>query len=122
MASRLLPGILVCTIAVAASLQAAAPGTQTERILVDQFGYLPDAKKIAVLNDPQTGYNSAASYSPGATLQVRAVGTNEIVFQGAAPLGTVAPPIPRAETRCGGSIFPPSQRGGTTTSMIRRMT
>src|SRR4026208_2410037 len=25
-------------------------------IVVDQFGYLPDAEKIAVIRDPQTGY------------------------------------------------------------------
>ena len=34
-------------------------------IVVDQFGYLPDAKKIAVIRDPQTGFD-AAQVSPPA--------------------------------------------------------
>lgn len=63
--------------------QAAPPGTVTERILVDQFGYLPDAKKIAVLNDPQIGYNAAAAYSPGASMELRRVGTNALVHSAA---------------------------------------
>jgi endoglucanase len=34
-------------------------------IVVDQFGYRPDAEKIAVLRDPQTGYDEADSFAPG---------------------------------------------------------
>ncbi len=34
-------------------------------IVVDQFGYLPDSEKIAVLRDPQTGYDAAESFAPG---------------------------------------------------------
>ena len=37
----------------------------TKYIVVDQFGYLPDSKKIAVIRDPQTGYDSDESFSPG---------------------------------------------------------
>lgn len=43
----------------------------TGRICVDQFGYLPTAAKVAVINDPQKGYNSGDHYSPGESLQVR---------------------------------------------------
>ena len=39
-------------------------------IVVDQFGYLPDAEKIAVLRDPETGFDAAESYTPGATYRV----------------------------------------------------
>ena len=40
-------------------------------IRVDQFGYLPTATKVAVLADPQQGFNSAESFSPGSTYEVR---------------------------------------------------
>jgi hypothetical protein len=33
-------------------------------ILVDQFGYTTTANKIAILRDPQTGYDASASYIP----------------------------------------------------------
>ena len=36
-------------------------------IVVDQFGYLPDGEKIAVIRDPQTGFDSASAFTPGAT-------------------------------------------------------
>jgi hypothetical protein len=36
-------------------------------IVVDQFGYLPDGEKIAVIRDPQTGFDASASFTPGAS-------------------------------------------------------
>jgi endoglucanase len=33
-------------------------------IVVDQFGYLPDETKIAVIRDPVTGYDASESFSP----------------------------------------------------------
>ena len=37
-------------------------------IVVDQFGYLPDGEKVAVLRNPQMGFDSGgSSFSPGAT-------------------------------------------------------
>jgi endoglucanase len=39
-------------------------------IVVDQFGYLPDSQKIAVIRDPQTGYDAAQSFSPSASLSL----------------------------------------------------
>lgn len=39
----------------------------SQYIVVDQFGYLPTAKKVAVIRDPQTGYDAAASFTPGNT-------------------------------------------------------
>lgn len=62
---------------------AAPPGTFTLRIAVDQFGYLTDATKVAVISDPQVGFNAAESYAPGGTLEVRAWGSNAVVFSGA---------------------------------------
>jgi len=34
-------------------------------IVVDQFGYLPDAVKVAVIRDPQVGYDKEAHVTPG---------------------------------------------------------
>ncbi len=36
-------------------------------IVVDQFGYLTDSEKIAVIRDPQTGYDAAETFVPGGT-------------------------------------------------------
>jgi hypothetical protein len=69
----------------AAAIQCATatpPGTLTLRIAVDQFGYLPDMTKMAVISDPQVGFNAAASYTPGSTLQVRTWGSNTVVLSG----------------------------------------
>jgi hypothetical protein len=65
---------------VAAPLAAAPPGMVSPRIIVDQFGYPPEMVKIAILSDPQAGFNAAESYSPGSTIEVRAVGSNAVVF------------------------------------------
>src|ERR1051325_4973633 len=62
---------------------AAPPGTYTLRIAVDQFGYAPDMTKVAVISDPQVGFNAAESYTPGTTLEVRTWGSNTVVFSGA---------------------------------------
>ena len=55
---------------------------QSPFIQVDQFGYLPDATKVAVLSDPQVGANAALSYTPPMQLEVRDAATNTTVFTG----------------------------------------
>jgi hypothetical protein len=57
--------------------------TVSEFIVVDQFGYLPNQNKVAILRNPQTGFDSNLSYSPSATLQVIDVSTGQSVFAGA---------------------------------------
>ena len=57
--------------------------TITSLIVVDQFGYLPDAKKIAVLRDPQTGYDANQTYSPSASLNLVNMTTGESVLTAA---------------------------------------
>ena len=47
---------------------------------VDQFGYLTDGNKIAVLSDPQLGFNANESYTPGNTLELRNATTDEVIF------------------------------------------
>lgn len=61
-------------------------GTLAEHIHVDQFGYPPEARKVAVLADPQVGFNAGESYTPGGTLQLRRLGDegdDAVVFEGA---------------------------------------
>lgn len=52
------------------------------RITVDQFGYLPDEDKTAVISDPQLGYNAAAAYEPGPELEVRRKDDGAVVHRG----------------------------------------
>jgi endoglucanase len=59
-----------------------AADAQTKFIVIDQFGYLPDAEKIAVIKDPQTGFDSDQSYSPGASYSVIEVSSGDAVFTG----------------------------------------
>ncbi len=53
-------------------------------IVVDQFGYLPDTEKLAVIRDPETGYDASESFAPGSTYALVNAATGERVF-GAAP-------------------------------------
>src|ERR1035437_4596918 len=52
-------------------------------IRVDQFGYLPDEAKVAVLADPQLGFNAADHYTPGSEIEVRRVVDGKVVYHGA---------------------------------------
>lgn len=74
---------IVVSLIAATAVQSAPPGTETPRIAVDQFGYLPWMTKVAVISDPQTGFNSAEAYTPGATLELREWGTNAVVHSAA---------------------------------------
>jgi len=74
-----------------ASAATDTPATATERLpldhhlLVDQFGYLPDETKVAVLRDPQVGYDKNDHFTPGKEYQVRRAEDGGTVFS-AAPL------------------------------------
>ena len=52
-------------------------------IMVDQFGYRPQDKKVAVIVDPQKGYNAADSYVPGKAIEVRKWSDNTVFYVGA---------------------------------------
>jgi hypothetical protein len=52
-------------------------------ITVDQFGYLPDSKKTAVIRDPQIGFDSLQSFQPGSIYAVINSVTKEQVLTGA---------------------------------------
>lgn len=51
-------------------------------IHVDQFGYKPSSTKVAVISNPQIGFNASQSFTPSTTLEVRDVVTNSVVFSG----------------------------------------
>ena len=51
-------------------------------ITVDQFGYLPGHQKIAVIRDPQTGFDAGDALTPGATYEVVNAVTNAVVYSG----------------------------------------
>jgi endoglucanase len=51
-------------------------------IKTDQIGYRTGAKKIALISNPQVGYNAPSPYTPGTTLEVRTVAANTLVFSG----------------------------------------
>ena len=51
-------------------------------IIVDQFGYPEKAAKIAVIRDPQVGYDSLAHFTPGSSYAVVEQSTRKIVKQG----------------------------------------
>lgn len=50
-------------------------------IVIDQFGYDPEARKIAVLRNPQIGADAALEYVPSAQVHVVNVATGETVLR-----------------------------------------
>ncbi len=53
-------------------------------IHVDQFGYASASNKVAVLSNPEIGYNNSLSYSPPAIMELRNA-SNDAVVLSAAP-------------------------------------
>lgn len=54
--------------------------TETNKIVIDQFGYRPNSKKIAVIRNPQTGFDSNESYTVGNTISVIKTSDQSTVF------------------------------------------
>ncbi|HEY7883416.1 MAG TPA: glycoside hydrolase family 9 protein [Cellvibrionaceae bacterium] len=52
-------------------------------VVVDQFGYLPDAQKVAVLRNPEQGFDANIAFTPGASYSLVNTQTNQTVFTGA---------------------------------------
>ncbi len=73
----------ICFCICISSYVLAQPGTVTEHLKIDQFGYPTYAEKVCVINDPITGFDAAQSYLPGTTLHIRNATTNALVFSGA---------------------------------------
>ncbi|HWA85128.1 MAG TPA: glycoside hydrolase family 9 protein [Opitutus sp.] len=60
-----------------------APPASPGHIHVDQFGYRPGEMKVAVISDPQAGFNADDHYSPGNRLEVRRAADGAVIFQSA---------------------------------------
>ncbi|MFG1490938.1 cellulase N-terminal Ig-like domain-containing protein, partial [Oceanospirillum sp. HFRX-1_2] len=56
--------------------------TVTKHIKVDQFGYLPEQTKIAIITDPKIGFNANSTYSPSNELEVRKTADDTLVYTG----------------------------------------
>ncbi|MGA9024418.1 MAG: cellulase N-terminal Ig-like domain-containing protein, partial [Steroidobacteraceae bacterium] len=52
------------------------------QILVDQFGYRPGDDKVAVIRNPQVGFDADQKFSPGAAYEVRRAADGTTVFTG----------------------------------------
>ncbi len=79
------PLAVAASLAVAAPVAVAAPAATTPYILVDQFGYLPAMRKLAVIADPQVGFNAADAFAPGTgngQYQVRRWNDDAVVMSG----------------------------------------
>ncbi len=59
-----------------------AAQTQTNNIIVDQFGYLPDAPKVAIIKNPQTGSDAGNAFTPGNSYALVNASTGDNVFTG----------------------------------------
>jgi endoglucanase len=55
----------------------------SELIRVDQFGYRPGAKKVAILVDPVEGWNASQELVPGKVYEVRSWDDGRLVLSGA---------------------------------------
>ena len=55
------------------------PNGPIPAIVVDQFGYLTKSKKVAVIRDPQVGYDSSARFVPSKTYALIEVPTGKVV-------------------------------------------
>ncbi|OIR01782.1 cellulose 1,4-beta-cellobiosidase precursor [mine drainage metagenome] len=52
----------------------------TSHLHVDQFGYLPWEQKVAVISDPQKGFNTADRYTPGSLIELRRKSDGAVVL------------------------------------------
>jgi hypothetical protein len=55
-------------------------------IVIDQFGYRPNAQKTAVIRQPQAGFDSPSSFTPGAVYKVIEVASGQAVYESALTL------------------------------------
>ncbi len=58
------------------------PNGPIPAIVVDQFGYLTGAKKVAVVRDPKVGYDNFATFVPGPRYALVDLATGTIVKEG----------------------------------------
>ncbi|WP_162143732.1 glycoside hydrolase family 9 protein [Hellea balneolensis] len=67
----------------ACSSQTETASDRAPQIVIDQFGYLPELEKRAVIRSPETGYDAGESFTPSSRYAVINTATDEAVFEGA---------------------------------------
>src|SRR5512138_1754474 len=67
----------------AAGPRSGADVPEIRYLVVDQFGYRPDMKKVGILVDPQAGWNAADAYTPGDRIELRRFADGSLVLAGA---------------------------------------
>jgi len=60
----------------------ALPVATTQFIKIDQFGYRNKDQKIAIISDPQIGFNADLSFTPGNEYQIRDWNTDVVAYTG----------------------------------------
>ena len=53
----------------------------TDFIVIDQFGYLPDSRKVAVIRDPQVGFDADQDFDPGSWYALVDAASGELVYR-----------------------------------------
>lgn len=82
MVMRLL--LSLCLALAACSASSAPISTQSaSKIVVDQFGYLPELEKRAVIRSPEQGYDAEEAFTPGKLYAVIDTRSGQTVYQGA---------------------------------------
>ena len=90
--ARLLTSALVSAGIVGSPVEAPAQGQKTPAanaglscsIVADQFGYLPDGEKLAIVRQPVAGFDAGASCGPGSKLELVRVDTGKVALTGRA--------------------------------------
>ena len=59
------------------------PNGPIPAIVVDQFGYLPKSRKVAVIRAPEVGYDNSASFVPGSNYRLIELPGGKVVKTGA---------------------------------------
>jgi len=72
--------VILIFISTCLALMAQPSTSAISYIKIDQFGYRENAAKVAVISDPQVGYNEELAFVPGTTYQLRDWFTNAIVY------------------------------------------
>jgi len=72
--------MMLCLCIATLTIYAQPTAPESNFIKIDQFGYLPDVSKVAVISDPQIGYNASDAFTPGGTYQLREWTSGNVVF------------------------------------------
>ena len=75
---KLITGCMVLLIS--AGTLFAKPDNIQKYIMTDQFGYRTGDKKIAVIVNPQIGFNDADEFNPGMTYEVHKWDNDEVLI------------------------------------------